>query len=74
MRVLFVDIDTLRPDHMSCYGYCRQTTPNFDAVTKDGVRFDSYHINVIYIHIPYIPVYTVEFYNTYNLTKAVIYK
>ncbi|PWM66871.1 MAG: hypothetical protein DBX61_06645 [Clostridiales bacterium] len=74
MRVLFVDIDTLRPDHMSCYGYCRQTTPNFDAVAKDGVRFDSYYINVIYIHIPYIPVYAVEFYNTYNLTKAVIYK
>ncbi len=43
MRVLFVDIDTLRPDHMSCYGYSRQTTPNFDAVAKDGVRFDSYY-------------------------------
>ena len=43
MRVFFVDIDTLRPDHMSCYGYSRQTTPNFDAVAKDGVRFDSYY-------------------------------
>ena len=21
MRILFVDIDTLRPDHMGCYGY-----------------------------------------------------
>ena len=21
MRVLFIDIDTLRPDHLGCYGY-----------------------------------------------------
>ena len=43
MRVLFIDIDTLRPDHMSCYGYHRKTTPNFDKVCKEGVRFDNYY-------------------------------
>ena len=32
MRILFVDIDTLRPDHMGCYGYKRNTTPNIDSV------------------------------------------
>ena len=42
MRVLFIDIDTLRPDHMSCYGYSRLTTPNLDRVAKDGVRFNNY--------------------------------
>ena len=40
MRVLFIDIDTLRPDHMSCYGYARRTTPNIDRVCREGVRFD----------------------------------
>ena len=25
MRILFIDIDTLRPDHMGCYGYSRNT-------------------------------------------------
>ncbi len=40
MRVLYIDIDTLRPDHMSCYGYPRATTPNLDAVAAAGVRFD----------------------------------
>ena len=39
MRILFVDIDTLRPDHMGCYGYSRNTTPHLDAVARDGVRF-----------------------------------
>lgn len=43
MRILFVDIDTLRPDHMGCYGYCRDTTPNMDRVCAEGVRFDSYY-------------------------------
>ncbi len=37
MRVLFIDIDTLRPDHMGCYGYARNTTPNLDGVARDGV-------------------------------------
>ncbi len=42
MKILFVDIDTLRPDHMSCYGYGRQTTPNIDQIAAEGVRFDQY--------------------------------
>lgn len=43
MRILFLDIDTLRPDHMGCYGYCRNTTPNMDQVCREGVRFDNYY-------------------------------
>ena len=40
MRVLFIDIDTLRPDHLGCYGYHRRTSPAIDAVAADGIRFD----------------------------------
>ena len=40
MRILFVDIDTLRPDHMGAYGYHRNTTPNMDRVAAEGMRFD----------------------------------
>lgn len=43
MRILFVDIDTLRPDHMGCYGYHRNTTPNMDRICAEGVRFDNYY-------------------------------
>jgi arylsulfatase A-like enzyme len=43
MRVLLVDIDTLRPDHMGCYGYSRNTTPNIDTIAEQGVRFDNYY-------------------------------
>jgi choline-sulfatase len=43
MRILIIDIDTLRPDHMSCYGYKRNTTPAIDAVAAEGVVFDRYY-------------------------------
>ena len=43
MRILFIDIDTLRPDHMSCYGYDRLTTPNIDKVAAQGVKYSEYY-------------------------------
>lgn len=40
MRILYIDIDTLRPDHLGCYGYHRNTSPNIDTLAQSGVRFD----------------------------------
>ena len=40
MRILYIDIDSLRPDHLGCYGYHRQTSPSIDAVAREGVTFD----------------------------------
>lgn len=43
MKVLYIDCDTLRPDHLGCYGYPRNTSPNIDAVAGDAVIFDRYY-------------------------------
>ncbi|MHC4201385.1 MAG: sulfatase, partial [Planctomycetota bacterium] len=40
MRILYLDIDTLRADHLGCYGYHRGTSPNIDRIAREGVRFD----------------------------------
>jgi arylsulfatase A-like enzyme len=38
-NVVFILIDTLRADHLSCYGYPRPTSPHIDAIAADGVLF-----------------------------------
>ena len=45
MRVLYIDIDTLRPDHLGCYGYHRNTSPNMDRLAAEGVRFDNCYVS-----------------------------
>ena len=35
--IVLITIDTLRADHLSCYGYPRNTTPTLDALAADGV-------------------------------------
>lgn len=40
MRIVYLDIDTLRPDHLGCYGYLRNTSPNLDRIAAKGVLFD----------------------------------
>ncbi len=39
-NVVLISIDTLRPDHLGCYGYPRNTSPAIDLLCADGVRFD----------------------------------
>ena len=37
--VFLVTIDTLRADHVHCYGYENIQTPALDGLAKDGIRF-----------------------------------
>ena len=41
--VRLVGVDTLRRDHVGCYGYERQTTPNIDRLAASGVLFTNAH-------------------------------
>jgi len=38
-NIVLVTIDTLRADHLSCYGYKENTSPNIDQLVREGVLF-----------------------------------
>src|SRR5262245_1796559 len=38
-NVVLIVIDTLRADHLGCYGYPRATSPYLDSFAHRGVRF-----------------------------------
>jgi arylsulfatase A-like enzyme/tetratricopeptide (TPR) repeat protein len=40
-HVVLISIDTCRADHLSCYGFNKQTTPNIDKIAQQGVLFEN---------------------------------
>ncbi|MBK6939954.1 MAG: sulfatase [Planctomycetes bacterium] len=42
-NVVLISIDSLRYDHVGCYGYDKPTTPAIDALAARGARFETAH-------------------------------
>ena len=67
-NVLLIAIDTLRADHMSCYGYRKKTTPYMDELAKEGVLFRT----CIAPGIPTHPGYTTIMTGLHPLTHEIV--
>jgi len=39
VNIIIIVIDALRKDHLSCYGYYRNTTPYIDTLAENGILF-----------------------------------
>ena len=39
-NIVLLGIDSLRRDHMSCYGYRRLTTPQLDRFAQESTLFE----------------------------------
>jgi arylsulfatase A-like enzyme len=39
--VVLISIDTLRADHLGCYGYRTNTSPSIDRIAREGVQFQN---------------------------------
>src|SRR6266446_2713632 len=65
-NVVVITIDTLRADHVGCYGYKQIHTPNIDALAADGARFEH-----AYTAVPVtLPSHTVMFTGTYPMLSG----
>ncbi len=53
-NIVLLGIDSLRADHMSCYGYPRLTTPHIDQFARGGTLFERTYS----AHIPTTPAYS----------------
>ena len=40
-NILIIGVDSLRADHMSCYGYPRQTTPHIGRMAQEATLFEN---------------------------------
>src|SRR5712692_3142466 len=66
-NVVVITIDTLRADHLGCYGYKQIHTPNIDALAADGARFER-----AYTSVPVtLPAHTAIFTGSYPMLSGI---
>ncbi len=41
INIILITLDTVRADHLSCYGYKKDTSPNIDYFAKNGILFEN---------------------------------
>lgn len=39
-NVILITVDCLRPDHLGCYGYARNTSPFVDSLAREGLLYE----------------------------------
>lgn len=67
-NVLYIDIDSLRPDHLGCYGYARDTSPVIDSVAREGIVFTGVHAS----DTPCLPSRTALWSGRFGLVTGVV--
>jgi arylsulfatase A-like enzyme len=67
-NILLIVIDTLRADHLGCYGYARNTSPNIDALAQQGILCE----NLFAPGIPTQPAFTTIFTGQHPITHQIV--
>ncbi len=68
MNVVVLVIDTLRADHLGCYGYRHPTSPHIDALAAQSVHFSRHYASAIPTH----PAFTTLLSGQYAITHGVV--
>lgn len=68
-NIILISLDTLRADHLSCYGYSRNTSPYMDEFAKDSVMFQN-----TYVHSPWtLPSHVSMLYSLNSANHQIYY-
>ncbi len=67
-NVLLITVDTLRADHLGCYGYHRPTSPNIDRLAQQGTLFERFFC----AGIPTQPAYTTMYTGQHAITHGIV--
>jgi len=68
-NIVLISLDTLRADHLGCYGYFRDTSPNIDAFAEESIFFE----RCIVPMATTLPSHAAILTGTYPLENGVIY-
>jgi len=58
INVLLITVDSLRADHLGCYGYYRPTSPRIDELAEEGALVEWLLCSAIPTHPSYTTLYT----------------
>lgn len=67
-NIILLTVDALRPDHLGCYGYPRQTSPTIDSLAASGAIFN----NAVVQYPMTSPNFATMFTGTYPTTHGII--
>jgi arylsulfatase A-like enzyme len=66
--VIIISIDTLRADHVGCYGYHRNTTPRLDRLAAEGVVFEAAYSTTSWTLPSHVSLFTSVYPPTHEVT------
>lgn len=67
-NIVVISVDSMRADHLTCYGYPRATSPYMDALAGEGVLCE----RMLCPGIPTFPSYTTLYTGQHPLTHGIV--
>jgi arylsulfatase A-like enzyme len=68
VNIILLAVDTLRADHLSCYGYARETSPTLDRLAQEGALVENFVCAVL----PTQPSFTTLYTGQHPITHGVV--
>lgn len=68
-NIILISLDTLRADHLSCYGYNRETSPNIDKLAEESILFEDAFSNAYFTLPSHMSIFTSLYPTTHKINN-----